>query len=124
MKTLGDKLIYLRKKNNKKQKDLADYLHITIQAYSQYERDLRRPDSVKIKDIANYYNVSTDFILDNNTSNQSIPEKDVEEYLSEIEYTLLHSKAFRINGIIATEDDLLSIINGMRIGLELAKNKH
>lgn len=53
----------LREDNDYTQKQIADYLHIKQNTYSQYEtqkRDL--PISVLIK-LARLYNTSTDFIL-------------------------------------------------------------
>ena len=53
----------LREDNDKSQKELAEYLHIAQNTYSQYEngkRDL--PTDCLIK-ICQYYNVSADYIL-------------------------------------------------------------
>ncbi len=53
----------LREDNDLKQKDLADFLHIKQNTYSQYENGQRQlPVDVLIA-IAKYYNVSTDYIL-------------------------------------------------------------
>ena len=53
----------LREDLDIKQKEIADYLHIKQNTYSQYENGQRQlPIDVLIK-LANYYNVSTDYIL-------------------------------------------------------------
>lgn len=53
----------LREDSDLKQKDLAEYLHIKQNTYSQYENGQRQlPIDVLIK-LAKYYNVSTDYIL-------------------------------------------------------------
>ena len=53
----------LREDNDIKQKDIAQYLHIRQNTYSQYENGQRQlPIDVLIK-LAQYYNVSTDYIL-------------------------------------------------------------
>ena len=53
----------LREDSDLKQKELADYLHIKQNTYSQYENGQRQvPIDVIIK-LAKYYNVSTDYIL-------------------------------------------------------------
>ena len=53
----------LREDHDKTQKELADYLNITQTTYSKYELDkINIPVEVIIK-IADYYNVSTDFLL-------------------------------------------------------------
>ena len=54
-----------------KQKTIADYLHIKQNTYSQYENGQRQvPVEVVIK-LANYYSVSTDYILE--LTNNRIP---------------------------------------------------
>ena len=59
----GYKLKQLRIENNKLQKDVAKYLNISRQYYSEYERGLRKlPTEVIIK-LSKYYNVTTDYIL-------------------------------------------------------------
>ncbi len=53
----------LREDSDLKQKELAEYLHIKQNTYSQYENGQRQiPIEVLIK-LAKYYNVSTDYIL-------------------------------------------------------------
>lgn len=53
----------LREDNDLKQKEIADYLHIKQNTYSQYENGQRQlPVEVLIK-LAKYYKVSTDYIL-------------------------------------------------------------
>lgn len=125
MNTIGEKLLYLRQMNNKKQKEVAEALHITPQAYSQYERDLRKPDAVKIRELAAYYNVSLDFLLGNQTeSGNSIPlEKDLEKLVAQITALLLNSSDLKIGNVAATKEDVQSIVDGMNIGLELARKR-
>ena len=59
----GYKLRELRIENNKLQKEVAKYLNISRQYYSEYERGLRKlPTEVIIK-LSKYYKVTTDYIL-------------------------------------------------------------
>ena len=59
----GYKLRKLRLENNKLQKEVAKYLNIPRQYYSEYERGKRKmPIEVIIK-LSKYYNVTTDYIL-------------------------------------------------------------
>lgn len=54
----------LREDLDIKQKDIADYLHIKQNTYSQYENGQRQlPIDVLIR-LAKYYNVSADYILE------------------------------------------------------------
>lgn len=53
----------LREDNDKKQKEVADYLHIKQTTYSKYELGkINIPVDVFIK-LADYYNVSVDYLL-------------------------------------------------------------
>ncbi|MDY6368040.1 MAG: helix-turn-helix transcriptional regulator [Clostridia bacterium] len=57
------RLKQIREENGKTQKELADYLNVKQNTYSQYETGARQlPVDVLIK-LAIYYNVSTDYIL-------------------------------------------------------------
>ena len=59
----GYRLKELRIENNKLQKEVAKYLNISRQYYSEYERGKRKmPIEVIIK-LSKYYNVTTDYIL-------------------------------------------------------------
>lgn len=60
----------LREDNDKLQKEIAQVLNITQQQYSLYEKGIREiPVDLLIK-LANYYNVSVDYIL-NRTNNKN-----------------------------------------------------
>lgn len=60
---VGERLLDLRKDANLSQEDLAKILHINKHSISSYERDKSEPpDAVKIK-IAEYFNVSVDYLL-------------------------------------------------------------
>ncbi|MDE7422605.1 MAG: helix-turn-helix domain-containing protein [Lachnospiraceae bacterium] len=53
----------LREDHDKKQQELADYLHIKQTTYSKYELGkINIPIEILIK-LADYYNVSVDYLL-------------------------------------------------------------
>lgn len=60
---LPDKLREIRKKQGKRQDDVADYLGILRQSYSAYERGVSVPDAKQLKKLADYFNVSTDYFF-------------------------------------------------------------
>ena len=53
----------LREDNDIKQRDIAEYLHIKQNTYSQYENGQRQLPIDVLISLAKYYNVSTDYIL-------------------------------------------------------------
>jgi transcriptional regulator with XRE-family HTH domain len=60
---LGDKIKELRNQNHLTQTELAAKLKITRSALSLYELNKRKPDGDILITIANYFNVTTDFLL-------------------------------------------------------------
>lgn len=62
--TFGQKLQQLREEKRLLQKDLAEALEITQRAVSFYESDDRFPkDPISLVKIADFYNVSLDWLL-------------------------------------------------------------
>lgn len=58
-----NRLKELRKKNNITLQKLADYLHIANSAVSQYENGHREPSFEIVSKLADYFNVSIDYLL-------------------------------------------------------------
>ena len=63
LKYLGDKLYELRISKNMSQEELATKFYVKKNTWCQYERNLRRPDIDLLKQIANYFNISIDYLL-------------------------------------------------------------
>lgn len=61
--TIGEALKRFRKEYQLRQDDVAEKIKVTRQAYHYYETDKGTPPSQKILDLANAYNVSTDYLL-------------------------------------------------------------
>lgn len=53
----------LREDNDLTQKDVADFLHIKQNTYSQYENGQRQIPIAALISLARYYKTSTDYIL-------------------------------------------------------------
>jgi transcriptional regulator with XRE-family HTH domain len=60
---LGKRLLYLRNKHNLTQEELAKIFCMSRSTYAQYEVDRRKPDYDTLQKIADYFKVSTDFLL-------------------------------------------------------------
>jgi transcriptional regulator with XRE-family HTH domain len=60
---LSDRLRQLREENNLLQKDIASMLNITTSAYGYYEQGKREPNTEALQKLADYYNVSIDYLL-------------------------------------------------------------
>lgn len=64
---LGQRIIDLRQNKNISRKQLAEALNIPYNTFSKYETNERQPDYATLKKISNYFEVTIDFLLDNNT---------------------------------------------------------
>lgn len=58
-----ERLKELRTAKHVSQQDVADYLEITRQAYSNYETGKRAPDNEMLLKLSEYYDVTVDYIL-------------------------------------------------------------
>ena len=61
--TLGEKIISLRKQRGLSQEELAITLGISRQAVSKWETEDATPDTDKVIALADYFNVTTDWLL-------------------------------------------------------------
>lgn len=63
--TLGERLKYLRSNYGKTitQDDVAKAIGVTRAAYSHFENGRNEPDNEKIVALANFYDVTTDYLL-------------------------------------------------------------
>lgn len=78
---LGSRLIYLRKQKGKTQQDIAKVIGITRPAYTAYETGKRNPDYDTLQKIADYYDVTTDYLLGRSDSISISPiDKDEEAF--------------------------------------------
>jgi transcriptional regulator with XRE-family HTH domain len=64
MKTIGQNIASLRKKNNITQEALAEICGVSPQAVSKWENDVSCPDVALLKTIARAFGVSVDELLD------------------------------------------------------------
>ncbi|MBJ8115428.1 helix-turn-helix transcriptional regulator [Bacillus cereus] len=87
MNILGDRIRYLRELNNLSQKRLSDALGLTNTQLSRYERGERNPEPETIKLIADYFDVTTDY-LHGRTNNINYTNPDFKNILDDAELGL------------------------------------
>lgn len=61
--TLGERLQQLRKDRDLSQKEIAAHLKFTVSTISNYEQDVHAPDLETLRKLADYYDVSADYLL-------------------------------------------------------------
>ena len=88
----NEKLRFLRKYQNWTQTEVAKQLNINTRTYSKYETGTTEPDIATIKKIANFFDVSTDYLLENDRSLSDTDDVvDLNNFLLNGRYTI-HSK--------------------------------
>ncbi len=60
---LMNRITILRKKEKLSQSELAEKLNISQQSISSYENGKREPDNETLKKLADFFNVTTDYLL-------------------------------------------------------------
>ena len=63
MSTFGDRFQQLRKSQNLTQKNIADKLGLKIRIIQYYEKNERYPDFERLIAIADYFDVSLDYLV-------------------------------------------------------------
>lgn len=114
----GNKLKKLRESEGLLQKELADKLNISTSTIGMYEQGRRDPDYTTLKKIANYFNVSIDYLLDNDVTNVD----DLE--LREIESLkkALQKSGFMENNEDLTDEELDRLMKFVNANKEFLKN--
>ncbi|MCI6265818.1 MAG: helix-turn-helix transcriptional regulator [Erysipelotrichaceae bacterium] len=75
----GNKLKKLRENQGLLQKELADKIGISLSSISMYERGERQPDNDTLKKLSQYFNVSIDYLLDNEISATNLKDNELKE---------------------------------------------
>lgn len=101
---LKDQLVKLRKSRSKTQEDIAKILGITRPAYTAYETGTRQPDYDSLIKLANYFDVTVDFLLTGERSEsekktnlfffdmEGLTKEEIEDIKSHYEYVKWKSK--------------------------------
>ena len=87
----GNKLRSLRENKGLLQKELADKLGISTSTIGMYEQNRREPDNETLKKIANFFSVSTDYLLEN------VCEKSEEEEIEVLKQLLIKNDYIKPN---------------------------
>ena len=70
---IGKKITDLRLEKGIYQKELASYLNLSVGTISNYEQGIHHPDLNTLCRIADYFHVTTDYLLDR-TTNRQLPD--------------------------------------------------
>ncbi len=99
MPSFGNNLRYLRKTKQMTQLELANTLGLSFSAISMYERGEREPSFEVMETIADYFNVTMDFLMGKTASvANTARETDVKEKPPVIDGGLMAANTVRIAG--------------------------
>lgn len=124
MDNFSNKLKKLRKEKDVKQKDVANVLNISASAYGFYEQGKRTPTSDMFSKLADYFDVSVDYLLGKTDNPKTIKnkeepkEKDIEKIIDE----LMSQQGLMLCGEPMSEQDMILLRNSIRSTIEMAKN--
>ena len=120
----------LREKKGITQAELSKILKISPSSIGMYEQGRREPDSTTLKKIATFFDVSIDYLLDNEPKQISLPAltpKDEREIARDLENMIESLKGSAAMGNVEDEEDkeLLraSLETAMKLSKRIAKKK-
>ncbi len=63
MTKIKERLKRLRKENGVSQKEVADYLGVSVSAYSNYEQGIREPSLDMLLKLSDFFDTTCDYLL-------------------------------------------------------------
>lgn len=117
----------LRKQHNLSQKEIGNIFHASQNTVSQWENGTRKPSYDIIKEIADYFDVSVDYLLGRQEQLPELNSKDkreIQEILDDTEQQLLSQDGLMFDGSPATDEDVQKIIMAMKMGMEMIKKEN
>jgi transcriptional regulator with XRE-family HTH domain len=117
----------LRHQRDLSMKEFGELIGVAESSVSLYETGKRQPDYEMLKKIADFFDVSIDYLLErtDKTTADSInkEEREIETILENTFSDLEKQEGLMFDGVPATKDELEQIKSAMRIGLAMAKEK-
>ena len=123
--TIGEKIKTLRIEKGYDQTAICEYLNIEQSTLSNYENDRRTPKLDMVAKFADFFGVTTDYLLGREKEIE-LTKKDkieIDEYLDKFESELLTQSGLMFDGEPLTQESREKLISAMRIGAEMAKKE-
>lgn len=119
--TFADRLKHLREKHKPKiyQKELADAIGVSRQAITMWETGQRIPDTVTLKKLADFFNVTTDYLLGRDNPN----DVNYEPTPQELEKVLREAN-IAFDGSPLDEEDKEDVIEFVKVALRALKKRN
>lgn len=115
----------LRERDGYSQRELAEIMHMSNVAISQYESGVRRPDLNTLIVFSKLFNVTTDYLLgrasDPNLTYRN--ERDIGNKIEEIKRDLASADTLMMYGDILTDEDKEKLQQALEIVITLSKKE-
>ncbi|ATP40729.1 hypothetical protein CSE16_12100 [Solibacillus sp. R5-41] len=108
----------LRKGRNKTQQDIATILGVSRPAYTAYEQGNRTPDNETIEKLADYYDVTIDYLYgrtDNPNRISDKDERDIAKRLESFKEDLENSDGLAFDGEPMSDEAKESLLESMEL---------
>ena len=102
-KMIGESLRLLRKARKYTQKEVADFIHCTPQAYNNYENGIREPDAETLVRLSYLFDCPTDLLL----QKYALTLEDVQKNVETICLELASMKTRALEDFIPVESKML-----------------
>lgn len=116
----GDVLKKLRNSKNLSQQELADRLKINRSTYARYETSTTQPDYETLKKLAQFHDVTVDYILGVSDKNQSRSagltdkdERDVAKRMAKLREDLTSGDGLSFHGEPISEEAVETLLEAM-----------
>lgn len=117
MDTLGRRLKQLREENSFTLEYVATRLNTTKTSIARYEKNDREPKSEMISALADFYNVSTDYLLGRTN------ERELSKERAKLDPSVKTIAAHRIGNVEDLSDDAIDKINEYIEFIRMQQNK-
>ncbi len=127
MDTLASRLKELRKEKGLTLEQIARDLSTTSMTISRYENGLREPKGDMLNSLANYFNVSIDYLFGRTSERYSISKKeklDVKKALDELLKDFEDNESLMFDGEPMDKNEFDSFIQSLEVVFTIAKKKH
>ena len=126
MTTFGKKLHSLMKENKITQQELAERLNVRRGSVSNWVTDRRVPDNNTIVELANIFNVTTDYLLGNENIKDDINLKNIrfDNAQDALAFILKQQSLMAFGVPELTDDELIEFANDILEHIEFISYKH
>lgn len=122
--TIGEKIKALRKSQKLTLNELSSKVDISVSFLSDIENNRNNPSLDRLKDLAKGLGVLVSELLSEEPIQPTKKEKDINKIMASMETHLSSMDGLMLNGEPASEEAIQSILDALRVGVEIAKERN